>query len=159
MAKDYEIDVVNNNEPNLERLVNLISFIYIFYVESLLKSSPDYILEKWKWFIGNIVLDKNLPIEDSESYIKYKKTWNIKDDDKIKGIFYFLSSCMNTLHLKNMINAYINFGGDLNKISSKKKKGLHPNLNRYVLLEIVDANADIIKAFVRQMKINELELE
>ena len=158
MAKDNEISIENNSEPNLERLVNLISFIFIFFVEeSLLKSSPDYILEKWEWFIGDLVLDKNLPIEDSETYTEYKETWNIQDDEKIKGIFYFLSSCV-TVSLQKMINAYINFGGDLNKISSTKKKGLHPNLYRYVL-DAFDSNTDVIKAFVRQMKINELELE
>jgi len=154
MVKNYDIE--NNIEPNLERLVNLISLISIFLTEPLLKSSPDYILEKWKWFIGDIVLDKNLPTEDSESYIKYKKTWNIQDDN-IKGIFYFLSSCVK-ISLQKMINAFINFGGDLNKISSIKKRGLHPNLYRYVL-DVFDSNPDVIKAFVRQMKINDLELE
>ena len=157
-------DIDNNTEPNLQRLINLYSFLVVFlFQEELEKTSPDYLIEKWNYWIGEDVKLKQNTLYPSDivKFSNYCKNWNWNlNTDKIlsvKEIFYF-TFCIEELDLKNFVYWFKYFGGDLMKISSEKKTGLHPLAHKKVIA-LIQNEENAIKAFIREMKITELENE
>lgn len=156
------LDIDNNTEPNLRRLTNLYSFLVIYiYQDNLMTTSPDYLIEKWQHWIGkDVELKQNvLQPGDIIKFADYRKTWSLNTDEEIllvKEIFYFIYS-IEEIDLRNIIYLFRYFGGDLMKISSEKKTGLHP-LTHQRVQKWMNNDVEIIKIFLRDMKIDSLDL-
>jgi hypothetical protein len=124
-------------------------------------TSPDYLIEKWQHWIGKDVELKQNSLQPGDiiRFADYRKTWCLNTDEKISSvreIFYFIYS-IEEVDLRNIIYWFRYFGGDLMKISSEKKKGLHPLAHEKVQNWMND-DAEIIKIFLRDMKIDSLDL-
>lgn len=156
-------DIDNNTEPNLQRLVNLYSFLVIFLMQENVKNtSPDYLIEKWKRWIGtDVQLKQNtLRPEDIVAFDEYLKRWRIKSEEVISAvreIFYFIH-CINETDLRNWIHWFEYFGGDIMKIRSDRTVGLHPIAYQKVK-SLIQEEYNIVLAFIRQMKLTQLEDE
>ena len=153
------IDIDLNTEPNLQRLVNLSSFLVVFlFQEALENASPDYLIEKWNHWIGTEVrlTPNTIQPGDFIAFKDYKILWHLSDENavKVKEIFYLIRS-IDAIDIRNWIYWFRYFGGDIMKISSKKKTGLHPIAHNKVK-DILSREAVYVTAFLREMKLNEL---
>lgn len=156
-------DIDNNTEPNLQRLVNLYSFLVIFLMQDNVKTtSPDYLIEKWKSWIGtDVKLKQNVMQQgDIVAFADYRKTWQLKTNEEISSvreIFYFIH-CIDECDLRNWIHWFEYFGGDIMKIRSERIVGLHP-ITFQKVKSLIQEEYNIVLAFIRQMKLTQLEDE
>lgn len=143
-----------NAEPNLQRLINLFSFVFNLNDFRDHKHSPDYILEKWNHWIGKDVKLNDSPKEIAyiNKFVEYKRLWGDIAED-VKLIVYFLYVIDNDMY--NCFSAFQKFNGDILKISTDKKTGLHPNL-RVHLIDMLRENETIIKAYLRDINIDDI---
>ena len=150
------MNITTNTEPNLERLINLFSFVYNMHDFPQEQHSPDCILEKWNHWVGVKLTPNVMESGKIVQFHYYKDKWKIKGDDgeNIKIIFYFLSY-IEDLDVKEVIKWFRYFGGDLRKIHNKKKTGLHIMLYRG-MENYFDMNEDLIIAYLREMKIDSI---
>ena len=157
------LDIDNNTEPNLQRLVNLYSFLVIYlFQDSLQLTSPDYLIEKWNHWIGTDVKLKPNVIQPGQiiAFSDYRKRWHLDTDEKIldvKEIFYFINA-IDDDDIRVYIHWFQHFGGELTKICSKKKTGLHPIAHNKVK-SLMQDEQELLKIFLRDMKIDTLELD
>jgi hypothetical protein len=153
-------DIDNNTEPNLQRLVNLYSFLVIFLLQENVKNThPSYLIEKWNHWIGTEVKLKQNVLQpgDIVAFADYRKTWCLRTDEEIlavREIFYFIY-CIDRCDLRNWIQWLNYFGGDLTKISSEKKVGLH-FLAHQKVKSLMEEESDVVTAFLRDMKLSEI---
>jgi len=75
------------------KLHNILYFTIIFLSGdlNLMHTSPDYFLEKFKFYFGDIDIKKN---EKSSIFIQYDKIWK-SNDYRINSIFLFLDNVLN----------------------------------------------------------------
>jgi len=144
------------------QIVNLTKFNVNFskFVDScdLLKQSPDYILEKYRHWIGfetTIVHKIYTPDDMTDFFNKYWKRWGIFEEYSVKNILIYLYSTrsMNLVLMSEKFEEYI---GPMNMISDvPDKKGLHHLTERFVG-EVLEKNKDNIKVVLRDMKIGSI---
>lgn len=150
--KNYEID---------NRLLNLIKFNANFstYIDnnSLLKHSPDYILEKYNHWIGfNPTINGPLytPDKISDFMLNYANRWG--DSYKIaKRQLFYLKLTENFTILK-MVNTFEKYIGSILDISNREKRGLHHNVESSFIPTILALNEEDIKIVSRDMKISSI---
>jgi hypothetical protein len=147
------------------QIVNLTKFNVNFskFVDScdLLKQSPDYILEKYRHWIGfePTILHKIYTSDDMTDFFnKYWKMWRPSTDDinnKLKNILMYLYSTQN-LSLLTMVEKFEEYIGPMSMISdTPDKKGLHHRTERFVN-EVLEKNKDNVKIVLRNMKIESI---
>jgi len=149
-------------DPNWQRLINLYSFV-LNMRNDVDRNSPDYLIEKWNHWIGeDVKLEPAvIPAHFLVNFADYKKTWQLKEDENIKLIYYYLKeleSGEELLDIRVIVNEFRHFNGNLLHICSKNKKGLHFILYAKMCNYFVK-NENLFMAFIRDMRIDELELE
>jgi len=148
-------DFNNNEDPNIERIINLFSFILLLHDFPQQEHSPDYILEKWNYWIGeDVVLTPNvIHSERVASFACYKQKWG-DNCENVKLIYYFLIGLEN-LNILNCLADFNHLGGDLLNVSTQKKTGLHALL-KVELVRWLEANELNIKAILRDINIADI---
>jgi hypothetical protein len=144
------------------QIVNLTKFNVNFskFVDScdLLKQSPDYILEKYRHWIGfePTIVHKIYTADDMTDFFnKYWKRWGIFEEYELKNILMYLHSTQN-LSLLKMVEKFEEYIGPLSMISdTPDKKGLHHRTERFVN-EVLEKNKDNVKIVLRNMKIESI---
>jgi hypothetical protein len=144
------------------QIVNLTKFNVNFskFVDScdLLKQSPDYILEKYRHWIGfepTIVHKIYTPDDMTDFFNKYWKRWGIFEEYELKNILMYLHSTQN-LSLLTMVEKFEEYIGPMSMISdTPDKKGLHHRTERFVN-EVLEKNKDNVKIVLRNMKIESI---
>lgn len=140
---------------NVTQAHNLAGFTILFVVDFGIQSiSPDYLEEKYDFFIG---VDVTKPRLDSEpdKYLTtldiYQNRWGACND-KIKTILrYIFEICQcvenRNLKLSNMVNIFNKYIGDSDKISNNKLaiNGLHPVTRTKVLEPFLKNNIRHLK--------------
>jgi hypothetical protein len=146
------------------QIVNLTKFNVNFskFVDScdLLKQSPDYILEKYRHWIGfepTIECKLYTPDDMSDFFLKYWKRWGIFEEYKLKNILMYLYSTQN-LNILQMSDKFEEYIGPMSMISdTPDKKGLHQKTNDFVgtVLDL-EKNKNNLKVVLRNMKIESI---
>jgi len=144
------------------QIVNLTKFNVNFskFVDScdLLKQSPDYILEKYRHWIGfePTIVHKIYTADDMTDFFnKYWKRWGIFEEYELKNILMYLYSTQN-LSLLTMVEKFEEYIGPMSMISdTPDKKGLHHRTERFVN-EVLEKNKDNVKIVLRNMKIESI---
>jgi hypothetical protein len=149
------------------QIVNLTKFNVNFskFVDScdLLKQSPDYILEKYRHWIGfepTIVHKIYTPDDMTDFFNKYWKMWRPSTDDinnKLKNILMYLYSTQN-LNILQMSEKFEEYIGPMSMISdTPDKKGLHQKTNDFVgIVLYLEKNKNNLKVVLRNMKIESI---
>lgn len=151
----------------IERIRNIFRFsICICGDSSVLKSSPDYIMEKYDKFIGlelkNGLIDYDLL--NSFKITEYKERWGCESDN-IKNILKFLFNFEFLLEIRNRFNFHVlvsivdvieifeKYIGPIGKITHKTY-GLHPSMEELVitLVNLESVGIEVI----RDIKIKDL---
>jgi len=158
-----------NKEYN--QIANLTKFNVNFskFVDhcDLLKQSPDYILEKYNYWIGfkpTIVHKMYTPDDMTDFFNKYCKMWrpSTKDPDyallnnfKLKNILMYLHSTQN-LNMVLMSEKFEEYIGPMSMISNEPdKRGLHHVTHNFVD-QVLEKNKDNVKVVLRNMKIESI---
>lgn len=147
------------------QIVNLTKFNVNFskFVDhcDLLKQSPDYIIEKYNYWIGfepTVEHKMYTPDDMTDFFNKYWKMWRPSTDDinnKLKNILMYLHSTQN-LSLLTMVEKFEEYIGPMSMISdTPDKKGLHHRTERFVN-EVLEKNKDNVKIVLRNMKIESI---
>ena len=151
-----------NKEYN--QIVNLIKFNVNFskfiHNNDLLSHSPDYILEKYQYWIGfepTVECKIYTPDSMTNFFLDYWKRWRVyeKYSVEVKNILMYLYSTrsMNLVLMSEKFEEYI---GSMNMISDiPDKKGLHHLTERFVG-EVLEKNKDNVKVVLRDMKIGSI---
>jgi len=149
-----------NKEYN--QIVNLIKFNVNFsnfiHNNDLLSHSPDYILEKYQYWIGfesTIECKIYTPDDMTDFFLKYWKRWGIFEEYSVKNILMYLYSTrsMNLILMSEKFEEYV---GPMSMISDvSDKKGLHHLTERFVG-EVLEKNKDNVKVVLRDMKIGNI---
>ena len=149
-----------NKEYN--QIVNLTKFNVNFsnFVDNcdLLSQSPDYILEKYQYWIGfkpTIKCKLYTPDDMTDFFLKYWKRWGIFEEYSVKNILMYLYSTrsMNLVLMSERFEEYI---GSMSMISDvPDKRGLHHLTERFVG-EVLEKNKDNVKVVLRDMKIGSI---
>ena len=148
---------------NSIKIRNLFRFGLLFskYADSsILKQSPDYVLEKYNLLIGfkpkydidfskeiypkNILIGMNL----------YIGKWGIESFKKVYPQVLFILFIDENLNLKNILKYFDYFIGDIRDISDENYN-LHPNLESFVDKLVESSEKDIMK-LERDMKISDI---
>ena len=146
-------------DENLNKIRNLLGFNMNLNkycdVGPLVKQSPDYILEKYNWWIGFE------PVTEYSGYTpdnlvtffhNYHKTWG--DFTLVKRQLLYLQET-ESLEMTTMVNSFEKYFGPIELLSSERKTGLHHNLFRFSE-EVLLANKKDLKIILRDMKLREL---
>jgi hypothetical protein len=144
------------------QIVNLTKFNVNFskYVDScdLLKQSPDYILEKYRHWIGfepTVVHKMYTPDDMTDFFLKYWKRWGIFEEYELKNILMYLYSTQN-LSILLMSEKFEEYIGPMNMISdTPDKKGLHHLTEKFVS-QVLEKNENNVKVVLRDMKIGNI---
>ena len=148
-----------NKEYN--QIINLTKFNVNFseFIDKsdLLSQSPDYILEKYQYWIGfkpTIKCKLYTPDDMTDFFLKYWKRWGIFEEYSVKNILMYLYSTrsMNLLLMSERFEEYI---GPMSMISDVDKRGLHHLTERFVG-EVLEKNKDNVKIVLRDMKIGSI---
>jgi len=151
-----------NKEYN--QIVNLtkfnVNFSKFIHNNDLLSHSPDYILEKYNYWIGfePIVEYKMYTPDDMTNFfLDYWKRWRVyeKYSVEVKNILMYLYSTrrMNLVQMSEKFEEYI---GPMNLISDvPDKRGLHHLTERFVN-EVLEKNKDNVKIVLRDIKIGSI---
>jgi hypothetical protein len=149
-----------NKEYN--QIVNLTKFNVNFsnFVDNcdLLSQSPDYILDKYQYWIGfkpTIKCKLYTPDDMTDFFLKYWKRWGIFEEYSVKNILMYLYSTrsMNLVLMSERFEEYI---GSMSMISDvPDKRGLHHLTERFVG-EVLEKNKDNVKVVLRDMKIGSI---
>jgi len=144
----------------MEKFKNLLKFNLVFSKftnaniteDILLNSSPDYIIEKFKQFLGidPVYKEIELNFNDKDFLIEYNKIWNNIEHKNI--LIYLLNT--DGLNIKILYNNFEKYIGDFDMITSKITKGLHHKLEKYLLASIISNNKKQINIINRDIKIN-----
>lgn len=165
-------------DPDLERIHNLFCFNSNFskYVggESLLKQSPDYILEKYYHWIGFKPCIEDLlytPDDLSTFMTRYFSKWGISIDRCFSNPWYtgiqfsvqdlqraliYLKLTESRLNLMEMVSIFERYIGPISMISPETKKGLHEVLYRDLVVPVIERNDTNITIVLRDMKLKQL---
>ena len=151
-------DVINNQDGNLEKIVNFYSLLYNLH-DFPYDYSPEYILEKWEHWIGeevSLISKRPIPTPVLVQFENFKHKWGANPYiyPKIECIFYFMAQIENLNMLEN-VALFKLFHGDIRKISSEKKNGLHP-LYHGMMLKYLELNENNIKAILRDIQLEDL---
>lgn len=147
----------------MEKIKNILKFNLVFSrftngVETaesvLLKSSPDYIIEKFKNFLGfePIYKEIELTLEEKDFLIEYSKIWNNIDHKNI--LIYLLKT--GNLNVKTLFDNFEKYIGDFDMITSKVTKGLHQKIESDLLDIILFDNRRYFEMMNRNIKLNSL---
>lgn len=146
----------------MEKFKNLLKFNLIFSrftngattEDILLNSSPDYIIEKFKQFLGIDPMYKEieLNVNDEDFLIEYNKIWNNIEHKNI--LVYLLNT--DGLNIKILYNNFEKYIGDFDMITSKTTKGLHKKIEKTLLASIISNNKKQIEIISRDLKINNI---
>lgn len=147
------------------QIVNLTKFNVNFskFVDhcDLLKQSPDYILEKYRHWIGfEPTVEHKLytPDDMTDFFNKYWKMWRPSTEDinkKLKNILMYLHSTQN-LNIVLMSEKFEEYIGPMSIISdTPDKRGLHHVTHNFVD-QVLEKNKDNIKVVLRDMKIGNI---
>ncbi len=149
-----------NKEYN--QIINLTKFNVNFseFIDKsdLLSQSPDYILEKYQYWIGfkpTIKCKLYTPDDMTDFFLKYWKRWGIFEEYSVKNILIYLYSTrsMNLVLMSERFEEYI---GPMSMISDvPDKRGLHHLTERFVD-EVLKKNKDNVKVVLRDMKIGSI---
>jgi hypothetical protein len=149
-----------NKEYN--QIINLTKFNVNFseFIDKsdLLSQSPDYILEKYQYWIGfkpTIKCKLYTPDDMTDFFLKYWKRWGIFEEYSVKNILMYLYSTrsMNLVLMSERFEEYI---GSMSMISDvPDKRGLHHLTERFVG-EVLEKNKDNVKVVLRDMKIGSI---
>lgn len=144
------------------QIVNLTKFNVNFskFVDycDLLKQSPDYILEKYRHWIGfepTVVHKIYTPDDMTDFFLKYWKRWGIFEEYELKNILIYLYSTQN-LNIVLMSEKFEECIGPMSMISdTPDKRGLHHVTHNFVD-QVLEKNKDNIKVVLRNMKIESI---
>lgn len=147
----------------MEKIKNLLKFNLIFSQftngassaeEVLITSSPDYIFEKFKNFLGfePVYKEIELTVKEQDFLIEYNKIWN---NIEYKNILIYLINTSN-LNIKNLYYSFEKYIGDFDMITSKTTNGLHDKIEKDLLTVIMLDNRKYIEVISRDIKINSL---
>ena len=144
------------------QIVNLTKFNVNFskFVDhcDLLKQSPDYILEKYRHWIGfepTVVHKIYTPDDMTDFFLKYWKRWGIFEEYELKNILIYLYSTQN-LNIVLMSEKFEEYIGPMSMISdTPDKRGLHHVTHNFVD-QVLEKNKDNIKVVLRNMKIESI---
>ncbi len=149
-----------NKEYN--QIINLTKFNVNFseFIDKsdLLSQSPDYILEKYQYWIGfkpTIKCKLYTPDDMTDFFLKYWKRWGTFEEYSVKNILMYLYSTrsMNLVLMSEKFEEYI---GPMSMISDvPDKRGLHQLTERFVD-EVLKKNKDNVKVVLRDMKIGSI---
>ncbi len=149
-----------NKEYN--QIINLTKFNVNFseFIDKsdLLSQSPDYILEKYQYWIGfkpTIKCKLYTPDDMTDFFLKYWKRWGTFEEYSVKNILMYLYSTrsMNLVLMSEKFEEYI---GPMSMISDvPDKRGLHHLTERFVD-EVLKKNKDNVKVVLRDMKIGSI---
>jgi len=149
-----------NKEYN--QIINLTKFNVNFseFIDKsdLLSQSPDYILEKYQYWIGfkpTIKCKLYTPDDMTDFFLKYWKRWGTFEEYSVKNILMYLYSTrsMNLVLMSERFEEYI---GPMSMISDvPDKRGLHQLTERFVD-EVLKKNKDNLKVVLRDMKIGSI---
>jgi hypothetical protein len=168
-------------DPDLERIHNLFCFNSNFskYVggESLLKQSPDYILEKYYHWIGFKPCIEGLlytPDDLSTFMTRYFSIWRSKypsswyngglirlnkSSTDLQRVLIYLKLTESRLNLMEMVSIFERYIGPISMISPETKKGLHEVLYRDLVVPVIERNDTNITIVLRDMKLKQLIYE
>lgn len=107
------------------QLDNLIKFSFIFKTINYQQQSPDYIKEKWDYYIGSPIPHVTV----SDSTIKWRDFWHTNDE--ILPVVEFLKINSMIAFVKEKPSDILDRFGrifDISTINDKKCTGLHENL-------------------------------
>jgi hypothetical protein len=149
-----------NKEYN--QIANLTKFNVNFskFVDhcDLLKQSPDYILEKYNYWIGfepTIVHKIYTPDDMTDFFNKYWERWGIFEEYELKNILMYLHSTQN-LNMVLMSEKFEEYIGPMSMISdTPDKRGLHHVTHNFVD-QVLEKNKDNVKVVLRNMKIESI---
>jgi len=129
--------------------------------QTLLECSPDYIEEKWKYWIGTYPTVKRDPLDKSVMELKWCNKWKVdmklKKYKELGGIISFIISynSLDNIEIKKLIDLYEKDIGNPDLISNKPLnfRGLH-----YFLKETCNdiLEQEVNKNFMRDIKLKEL---
>lgn len=147
----------------MEKIKNLLKFNLVFSKFTngsisaenvLLKSSPDYIIEKFKNFLGfdPIYKEIELTLDEQDFLIEYNKIWN---NIEHKNILIYLINTGN-LNVKTIYANFEKYIGDFDMITSNTTKGLHHKIEKDILDIIVFDNSKYFEMMSRDIKLNSL---
>ena len=150
LNKEYN-QIVNLTKFN----VNFSKFVDHF---DLLKQSPDYILEKYRYWVGfkpTVVHKIYTPDDMTDFFLKYWKRWGIFEEYELKNILMYLYSTQN-LNIVLMSEKFEEYIGPMSMISdTPDKRGLHHVTHNFVD-QVLEKNKDNIKVVLRDMKIGNI---
>ena len=149
-----------NKEYN--QIANLTKFNVNFskFVDhcDLLKQSPDYILEKYNYWIGfepTIECKLYTPDDMTDFFLKYWERWGIFEEYELKNILMYLHSTQN-LNMVLMSEKFEEYIGPMSMISDEPdKRGLHHVTHNFVD-QVLEKNKDNVKVVLRNMKIESI---
>lgn len=153
------ISVINKEYNQIVNLTKFnVNFSKFIHNNELLSHSPDYILEKYNYWIGfepTIECKLYTPDHMTDFFLKYWKRWGIFEEYKLKNILMYLYSTQN-MNLISMSEKFEEYIGPMSMISdTPDKKGLHHKTNDFVEV-VLEKNKDNVKVVLRDMKIGNI---
>jgi hypothetical protein len=141
----------------IERLRNIFRFALCICADSsVMKSSPDYIMEKYNKFIG---VSTNDSIEGFDSFNEYIKIWG-EGSNKVKNQVIFLHLfevySKRIIDISNIIDYFERYIGSINKVSGEEISGLHTKLEMIIKSWINTKSIDV--KILRDIKLKELNV-
>ncbi len=159
---------VGGYSPDLERIHNLLCFNSIFsrrvMGNSLISTSPDYIMEKYFYWIG---IEPKVEISVNHHFRIFLEEYRIKWSPDIIGfenvLLYLWETC-SVSDIRVSFNKFEKWIGPLSEICpmTKKeicpmtKKGVHPVLYKELTSVWIDSNDEVITEILRDMTITKL---
>ena len=150
---------VGGYSPDLERIHNLLCFNSIFsrrvLGNSLTSSSPDYIMEKYFYWIG---IEPKVEVSEKHFRIfleEYRKRWNPRVIG-FENVLLYLWETSSVSDLRVVCNKFEKWIGPLSEICPMTKKGLHPVLYKELTSVWIDSNDEAITEILRDMTITKL---
>ena len=123
---------------------------------SLISTSPDYIMEKYFYWIG---IEPKVEVLVSQDFIifleEYRKKWS-PDIIGFENVLLYLWETCSVSDIRVFFNKFEKWIGPLSEICPMTKKGVHPVLYKELTSVWIDSNDEVITEILRDMTITNL---